>query len=596
MTTDQTIVFGLLFGALVLFIIGKWRYDIVAILALLAATAAGVVPADQSFLGFGHPAVVTVGAILVVSRGLSNSGLIDSIAKAMLRIGDRHTLQVAALTGLVIVCSAFMNNTGALVILLPVAVRMAGNHDRAPSYLLMPLAFGSLLGGMLTLIGTPPNIIVAAFRAETGSAPFRMFDFAPVGMGIAIAGLLFIALVGWRLIPRRRGEASAEELFQIKEYITEVKIPENSPFVGERLEGMEKIEDSEVAVLSLVRGDAHVPAPSPYETLRAGDVVIVEADTESLKKLLANAKMELAEAKPAAETELASEEVSLMEAVVMPNSPLEGNTAWTVRLRWRYGINLLGVARYGARVAQRIRQIHLQIGDVLLLQGRSEILQQALPVLGCLPLAGRDLRLGEPRRIILAVGIFAAAVLFSALGGFPVHITFTAAAVAMTLVRLVPLREFYQSIDWPVVVLLGAMIPVGEALETTGGAELLVSGVRPVAALLPPASVLAIVLVGTICLSSIINNAAAAVLMAPIATSIAAGLKASADPFLMAVAVGASSAFLTPIAHQSNALVMGPGGYHFGDYWRLGLPLVILTVLVAVPLIIWVWPLHPTSH
>ncbi len=592
MTTDQTILFGLLFGALVLFILGKWRYDVVAILALLAATVAGVIPPENSFLGFGHPAVVTVAAILVVSRGLLNSGLIDSIARAMLKIGERRTLQVAALTGLVIVCSAFMNNTGALVILLPVAVRMASNHKRAPSYLLMPLAFGSLLGGMLTLIGTPPNIIVAAFRAETGLAPFRMFDFAPVGLGIAAAGLLFIALFGWRLIPSRRGQASAEEIFHIKEYITEVKIPENSPFVGKRLQGMEEVEDSEVTVVSLVRGDYHLPAPSPFETLRAGDVVIVEADTDSLKKLLANAGVELAEAKPAAETELASEEVSVMEAVVMPNSPLEGNTAWTVRLRWRYGINLLGVARYGERLAQRIRQIQLQIGDVLLLQGRSEVLLQAIPLLGCLPLAGRDLRLGEPRRIIVAVGIFAAALMATALWGFPVQITFTAAAVAMTLVRLVPLREFYQSIDWPVVVLLGAMIPVGEALETTGGAELLVSGVRPIAAYLPPTSVLIVVLIGTICLSSIINNAAAAVLMAPIASSIATGLKASADPFLMAVAVGASSAFLTPIAHQSNALVMGPGGYHFGDYWRLGLPLVILVVLVAVPLILWVWPLE----
>ncbi|MDH3442954.1 MAG: SLC13 family permease [Deltaproteobacteria bacterium] len=596
MTTDQAIVFSLLFGTLVLFIIGKWRYDVVAILALLVATIAGVVPADQAFSGFGHPAVVTVAAILVVSRGLLNSGLIDSIAKAMLKIGNRHTLQVAALTGLVIVCSAFMNNTGALVILLPVAVRMAGNNDRAPSYLLMPLAFGSLLGGMLTLIGTPPNIIIAAFRAETGSVPFRMFDFAPVGLGIAAVGLLFIALIGWRLIPRRRGEASTEELFQIKEYITEVKIPADSPFVGKRLQGMEEIEDSEIAVVSLVRGDYHMPAPSPIETLQAGDVVIVEADTDSLKKLLANARVELAEAKPAAETELASTEVSVMEAVVMPNSPLEGNTAWTVRLRWRYGINLLGVARYGTRLIQRIRQIQLQIGDVLLLQGRSEVLLQALPVLGCLPLRGRDLRLGEPRRIIVAVGIFATAVMATALGGFPVQITFSGAAVAMTLVRLVPLRELYQSIDWPVIVLLGAMIPVGEALETTGGAELLVSGVRPMAAYLPPTSILAIVLIGTICLSSIINNAAAAVLMAPIASSIATGLRASADPFLMAVAVGASSAFLTPIAHQSNALVMGPGGYHFGDYWRLGLPLVILTVLVAVPLIIWVWPLEAAAH
>ncbi len=594
MNSDQIIIFSVLLGALVLFVVGKWRFDMVAVLALLAGSISGVVPADQAFLGFGHPAVITVAAVLIVSRGLLNSGVVDSISRLLSRVGENRTLQVTSMTVLVTIFSAFMNNIGALALLLPVAVRMARSSRRSPSFLLMPMAFGSLLGGMTTLIGTPPNIIIATFRTQTGAAPFGMFDFSPVGIGVALGGIAFVSLLGWRLIPRRQGQSSREELFQIKDYVTEVKVPENSKFIGKPLHELEAIEDAEITILGLIRGDWRVPAPAKFEILRAGDVLIVEADSDSLKTLLHTAQLNLATETPEPNEVLGSDDVGVIEAVIMPDSPIEGNTPWTLQLRWRYGINVLGVARSGARLKQRLRNIHFRAGDVLLLQGQSETMYQTLSALGCLPLAERGLRLGQPRRVFLALGIFAVALISTTLGLLPVQLSFAAAAVVMALAGLLSVREVYESIDWPIIVLLGAMIPVGLALESTGAAQLIATQLVGLTTPMNAVGILIVLLVATMFLTDLINNAAAAIVMAPIAISMAAELAISADPFLMAVAVGASSAFLTPIGHQSNAMVMGPGGYRFGDYWRMGLPLDVLIAVMAIPLILWVWPFAMT--
>jgi di/tricarboxylate transporter len=591
MIADQTIVFGTLALALVLFVWGRWRYDVVALLALLVVTVTGIIPGAQAFIGFGHPAVVTVAAVLVASRGLQSSGTVDLLASWMTRVGDRPTVQVAALTGLVTVCSGFMNNVGALALLMPVAVQMARKGGNPPSLLLMPLAFGSLLGGMITLIGTPPNIIIATFRANNGAEPFRMFDFTPVGVGVALTGVLFISLIGWRLVPKRKGQPSREELFKVADYISEVRIPEDSKIVGKPLRELESANDADVTVVGLVRGKRRLPAPSSFEMLRAGDILLVEATSEDLKTLIDAASLELVGSKDLGEDALKSDEVSVMEAVIMPDSLLEGRSAASLNLRWRYGVNLLAIARQGTRLKERLGRIRFQAGDVVLMQGRTEAVQEALPLLGCLPLAERGVRLGQPRRVFLSSAMFLCGLSAAALGLLPVQIAFVGTAVAMVVTGLLSLREAYEGIDWPIIVLLGAMIPVGQALEATGGAGLIASQILNVAKHMPPWGTLAVVLVGTMFLSDLVNNAAAAVLMAPIAISVAHGLNASADPFLMAVAVGASCAFLTPIGHQSNALVMALGGYRFGDYWRLGLPLEILITAVGIPLILWAWPL-----
>ena len=593
MTTQQIILFTVLLLSLVFFAVGRWRYDAVALFALLVVAVTGIVPGKEVFLGFGHPAVITVAAILVVSRGLMNSGLVDSIARSMNSVWKAPTLQVLALTAFVTFCSAFMNNVGALALLMPVAIRMARNHQRPPSYLLMPLAFGSLLGGMTTLIGTPPNIIIATFRQQGAGIPFRMFDFTPVGLGIALGGVLFISLLGWRLIPQRKGQTSREDLFKIQDYISEVRVPEESKVLGKPLYELENMTEGEVTIMSLVRGNYPVAVPSKYWTLRADDILVVEAGPEALKSLLHTAQLELGASKEFLKDVLDSDEVSMVEAVVMPDSMIEGRTAQTLRLRWRYGVNVLGVARQGMRVQERIGSIRFMVGDVLLLEGQTDAVQAALPVLGCLPLAERGLRLGKPRRVLLGVGIFGCALMIAALGLLPVQISFSAAAVAMVVVNLISLREAYESIDWPIIVLLGAMIPVGQALESTGGAELIANALIRFSGEIPPEVAIGLLLITTMLLSNVINNAAAAILMAPIAITVAQHFLAFTDPFLMAVAVGSSAAFLTPIGHQSNTLVMGPGGYRFGDYWRMGLPISIIVAAAGVPLIFWFWPLVP---
>jgi len=460
----------------------------------------------------------------------------------------------------------------------------------------MPLAFGSLLGATITLIGSAPNIIIATFRARTAGAPFRMFDYTPVGAGLAVAGVLFISLIGWRLIPVRKGQASRQELFRIEDYMTEVRVPDGSKLIGKALRDLEAATDADIVVVGLVRGQRRTPAPSSFETLQADDIVIVQASSEALQALVDATGVELVGSEELGEEVLGSDDVGLAETVVMPAARMEGQTARSLNLRWRYGINLLAVARQGERLKARLDRLRFRAGDVLLLQGGTETLQEALTDLGCLPLAERGLRVGQPRRILLAVGIAGAALAASGTGLLPVQIAFAGAAVLMVLAGLLNLREAYESIDWSIIVLLGAMIPVAHALETTGGARLIATQLLAVAGGMPPAVTLTLVLVATMLLSDVINNAAAALVMAPIALGAARGLGASADPFLMAVAVGASCAFLTPIGHQSNTLVMGPGGYRFGDYWRMGLPLEVVIAAVAVPLLLWVWPLGVSAR
>ncbi len=595
MITDQTLVFGILSITLVLFVWGKFRYDLVALTALLLVSVTGMVPVDQVFLGFGHPAVITVAAVLVLSRGLFNAGAVDLLSRHMAKVGTVPTMQVTALAGIVVVCSSVMNNVGALALLMPVAIWMSRKSGRSPSLLLMPLAFGSLLGGLVTLIGTPPNIIIALYRADTGLPAFRMFDFAPVGIGVAVAGLAFISLFGWRLTPKREAQSSPDELFEIENYITEVIIPEGSKFVGQTIfhltTAMEK--ETEATVVSLSRGETHKPAPSWYEILEPGDVLMVEAAPEDLKALMDGLGLELAECKGDCRATLGSKDIRLMEAVITTESTLPGKTSAGLYLRRFYGVNLLAIARRGRRITRPLGQTKFMTGDILLFQGTDESLQTVVKKFQCLPLAEREIRIGQPKKVVLSVGIFGAAMVLSATGILPVQIAFVAAAVIMVLVRVVPLNEIYEHIDWPVVVLLGAMFPLGHALESSGGAALIAEKLLLLSGFFSSAGTLAVLLVGTMLLSNVVNNAAAAVLMAPIAMTLAREMGFSSDPFLMAVAVGASCAFLTPVGHQSNALVMGPGGYQFGDYWRLGLPLSIIVTVVAVPLILIFWPMAP---
>jgi di/tricarboxylate transporter len=590
MTLEQGIVYAVLVATLILPIFRRWRYDLVTILGLLTLVIVGVVPADIAFDGFGHPAVITVAAVLVVSRGLQNSGVVDLLARWISGVGQHITLQLAALCGLAALSSAFMNNVGALAIFMPVAIRMAHRSERSASLYLLPLAFSAHFGGMMTLIGTPPNIIIATFRTEYAGEPFGMFDFAPLGVAIAFFCIAFIAVVGWRLIPQRKAGTSTQGLFNIETYFSEVRVPPESRLAGQVVQQLKAITSADVLIVGIMRGKERLPAPTGLEPIEAEDILLVRANAENLRQFIQEAGLELAESKPIDAATLRSIEFGMIEAVIRPGSMLAGRTARGLNLRWRYKANLLAVSRQGARLRGPLSSIQLLRGDVVLLQIPQELMAETLETLGCLPLAMRGIKLGQPRRVLLSTGIFGAAMVASAIGLLPVQVTMMLAASAMVVAKLLTLREAYESIDWPIITLLGAMIILGEAMEMTGGAQLIADQILGISGDLSPPALLIIILVLTMFLSDIVKNAAAVVLMAPISIGVAQGLGVSIDPFLVAVAIGGSCAFLTPIGHQSNVMVLEPGGYEFGDYWRLGLPLELIIAAVAVPLLLWLWP------
>jgi len=587
---EQTVVFASLGVALVLFIWGKPRYDIVALLVLIFLTAWGIIPKEDAFLGFGHSAVITVAAVLVVSKALENSGLVNIIVRIMDRLGNNITLQVSGLCTVVAIASGFMNNIGALAIMMPVAIQLARKNNYSPSYILMPIAFASLLGGMNTLIGTPPNIIISAFRREVMGSPFSMFDFGPVGFSVTLVGVAFISLVGWRLLPKRQAANTNDNFFSIDNYITEVNIPEGSKLIDQKVHDIHSNKEHDIKVLGLVRFKQRIHAPRPSFLLRRDDILILEGDTDDLAKFLDETGAELVGDEALYKDAEGSKDIELMEGIVQEYSPLIGETAVSLNMRSRFGVNLLALSRSSKTFRQRIDHERFQSGDVLLLQGMAKDMSDIFQTLGCFPLAKRSLTIGKPRRTIFALTIFILSIVAVVLELLPVAIAFTLAAILMVTSRILPLKSVYQNIDWPVIVLLAAMIPVGLAFETSGAAETITVQILKLGSGYPIWVLLGTLLLVTMLLSAVINNAATVVLMAPIAISIASSMDASADPFLMTVAIGASAAFLTPIGHQSNTLVMSPGGYRFGDYWKLGLPLTILIMAVGIPLILLFWP------
>ena len=592
MTIDQITLFAILCALFALLAWGRWRYDVVALMALMASVVTGVVPAGEAFTGFGHPATITVAAILILSRALTTTGATDWIARAVRPATGSTAAHIGVLSSLAAAMSSVMNNVGTLGLLMPVALQSARKAKRSPAVILMPLSFGAILGGLVTLIGTPPNIIVATYRAEIVGAPFGMFDFTPVGAVTALAGVAFIALVGWRLVPvAARKRAVSEELFDIEHYVTEARVTKDSAALGKTMAEIdEATKDIDALLIALIRGERRY-RPSAGVPIQAGDLLVIEAGPEEIDKFVTALGLELGRARKGGKTPLGHAEGALVEAVVAPRSRLEGQTVGSQRLIGRHGFTLLAVARQGRPHRGRLKAFRFRVGDVLLLHGEAERVPDAIAAFGCLPLAERGLSIGQRGKAPVLIAIFAAAIAAASFGLLPIPIALTLAVVVTVLAGLLPVRELYDGVDWPVIVLLGALIPVGGALEDTGATEVIAAAIHDATAGRSAVLVLVLLMVVTMTLSDILNNAATAVVMAPIAAGIAERLGASPDPFLMAVAVGASCAFLTPIGHQNNALIMGPGGYRFWDYWRMGLPLEVLIVAVATPMILLVWPL-----
>jgi di/tricarboxylate transporter len=592
-SNDQIAVLVILGLALAGFIWGRLRYDVVALSALILAVAAGVVPASEAFIGFGHPATITVIAVLVLSKGLSNSGVVDSLARSLAPATRRPIAHVGTLTGLGALLSTVMNNIGALSLLLPVAIQSATRARRSPAIVLMPLSFGSILGGLVTLIGTPPNIIIAGFRGSATGEPFGMFDFTPVGAAVAVTGVLFITLIGWRLIPRRRlADAPTRNLFKIDDYVAEGLVQETSAACGKAIGEIDTISDKhDVVFIGLLRSGLRIFVSARHQLAQPGDLVIVEGGAQEIADFMRTLGLELTTADEDIQSMLRGPDYVLSEAVVAPRSKMIGQTPLSLRLTGRYGINLLAISRRGERLRERIGNERLRIGDILLFQGDSERLSQVVPALGCLPLGEKRVTSGSKRAGVLAFTIFAAALVVASIGIVPFELALAGGALAIVLSNIVPAREMYDSVDWAIVVLLGAMIPVGLAIETTGTGALVASAILGVTDGGSPVLALIVLMIVTMIMTDIMSNAATALVAGPIAFSLGQTLGVNPDAFLMAVAIGASSAFLTPIGHQNNALIMGPGGYRFGDYWRMGLPLKVLVVIVSVPLLVMIWPM-----
>jgi di/tricarboxylate transporter len=588
MTVDQTIVMIIIAVAMALFISNRWRFDLIALGALVTGVVTGVVPQDRAFSGFSDPAVITVAAVLIISRALASSGVVDLIAARITSFARGQLSQLLTLSFTGAALSGFMNNVGALALLMPVAVANARRFKYPPAAVLMPLSFATLLGGLTTLIGTPPNLIIAAFRDRAVGERFGMFDFTPVGIVIAAAGIVYIALLGWRLIPRDRKGQSDEPMFEIRNYISELRVGDASPAIGQPVAEFESTIEDSLTVVGIVRGERHIIAGVRWQTLHAHDILLVRAETKALEEAVKGAKLELLTERLEA-LGLDQDELAFAEAVVTPESWIRGYSPSTLRLRRRHEVNLIALARQGQPFRERLGSVQLDAGDVLLLQGDADRLPEVIKTLGCLPLASRRLTF-EPRRVLVPVSIFATAILLTSLDLVSAAVAFTGAALLMVLARSLAPREVYESVDWPVVVLLGAMIPVGGALESTGAAQLISGTIFELVGEVPPRAALSVVLVLTMALTPLLNNAATVVIMAPIVIGIAGQLGFSVDPFLMAVAIGASCDFLTPIGHQNNTLILGPGGYRFGDFWRVGLPLDLVVVLVAVAVIPIVWP------
>ena len=586
MTLDQALAFGLITATIGMFVWGRLPYDLVALSALLVGIAIGIVPEKHAFEGFSDEIIVIIAAALVVSAGIARSGVIEAIMRPILPRLRTTAVQVPALAGSVLVLSMVTKNVGALAILMPIALQLARRHKTPPSALLMPMAAASLTGGVVTLVGTSPNIIIAKVRADMFGHPFTMFDFTPVGLSIAGLTIAFLA-VGWRLLPVRHAPSSMDAAFTIERYTAEAVVGAGTPAAGLTVAELEALQEGDVAVAGIVRERFRRYAPMPGSRLQAGDVLLLRGEPEALEQLIAQARLELANG-----GEPGQRAAAVVEGVITENSPLIGRTPSQLALQARHGLGLLALSRRGTAILQRLSTVRFRQGDVLVLRSSSPSLPETLGELHVLPLAERAITLGISHRSWVPLGILALAMAMVAFKVVGVAVAFFGAAVVLLLLRTMTMGEAYKTVEWHILFLLGALIPLSHAVRDTGGTDLLARALEHAVQGLGPTTTLAVVMVIAMGVTPFFHNAPTTLVMGPIAGSLAVKLGLNPDPFLMAVALGAGCDFLTPVGHQCNTLVLGPGGYRFSDYPRLGLPLSLMVVAAGVPLITFFWPLH----
>ncbi|PWV98300.1 di/tricarboxylate transporter [Hoeflea marina] len=587
MSTDQIVLFGILVILFGMLVWGRIRYDLVAFVALLVTVLAGLVEPGEAFHGFGHPAVVIIALVLIVSRGLMNSGAVEFIARFVTSPDRSLPTHIGIMAVVGAALSAIINNVAALALLMSLDMDAARKAKRAVSLTLMPLSFGTILGGMITLIGTPPNIVIAQYRQDVLGAPFSMFDFAPVGLAVAVAGIAYVSFVGFRLIPARADAISLEGDAGL--YVAEARVKEGSRSIGLTVAELYPLTDeNDVTILGLARQGKRLPGFSQSREIREDDFLVLEGDPKQIEAFMGAAELD------AIGTEehggLMGKSLSLIEAIVPEEASVVGRTMLGLRLIQRQGVTLLGVSRQGRRFRERVGRLTIKAGDLLLLIGPDKNIAAACQWLGVLPLENRRLEVMQRTKALMAIGIFAAAIALSVMGITSLAIALGLCVVGYLGLGIIGGRDFYALVEWKVIVLLACLIPVAGALEATGGSQMIANLIVTQTTGLPAWGVLMVLMIITMTLSDFLNNVATALIAAPIGVSVAQSIGANPDPFLMGVAVAASCAFLTPIGHKNNTIIMGPGNYRFGDYWRMGLMLEVIVIAVGVPMIAWVWP------
>jgi di/tricarboxylate transporter len=591
LTFDQTALFVLFGSVFALLIWGRIRFDLVAFAALVVGALLGLVPSEEIFSGFGHSAVMIIALVLVVSRGLMNSGAVELVAAIVLSASRGLSRHIGLMAVVGAGLSAIINNVAALALLMPLDLEAARKAERSPGLTLMPLSFATILGGMITLIGTPPNIVIAQYRSGALGAPFTMFDFAPVGLVVAISGIAFVALFGWRLLPRHFKEKPKQEAFAESLYSAELKvgeIPEDKTLTVGDLYPV--ADEKDISIIGLIRNGRRVRGFARREPIKSGDYLFVEGDPKAIEAFMGAAKLKFAGSERH-KGGLGGNALALTEAITPDNARIVGRSAFDMRLLYGHSVTLLGISRQGRRIQKRVRHEPIRTGDVLLMLGTPERLENACSWLGVLPLEGRKTDVMQRNKAWLAIAGFAIAIAAAVAGFAYLPVALAACVVLYIASGLINGTEVYQSVEWKVIVLLGSLIPLGQAFEEAGNAQLIADGILAITSTAPAWVTLAVLMIVTMTLSDFLNNVATCLIAAPISVQIANTLQVNADPFLMAVAVASSCAFLTPIGHKNNTIIMGPGGYRFGDYWRIGLPLELLVLAVGIPAILLFWPL-----
>ncbi|MHA6325338.1 SLC13 family permease [Roseivivax sp. CAU 1753] len=591
MPSDQIQIFILLVIVVVMLVWGRFRYDLVAFSALIIAAALGLVPTEAVFSGFGHSAVAIIALVLIVSRGLSSSGAVELIASRLIDPERPLPLHIAIIAAVGAGLSAIINNVAALALLMPLDIEAAKKARRPPGSSLMPLSFATILGGMITLIGTPPNIVISEYRNGAMGAPFGMFDFAPVGLAVAVVGIAFVSMLGWRLLPGRGSSAEEDGDLRQGRYVAELRVGEQSFKTDILVQDLNpKANEFDVHLLGLIRNGKRRPGLAMRETLRAGDFLVVEGEPKAIEAFMGQSGLEFAGSEKH-EGGVTARGLTLTETIVPDGARIQGRTARSLQLLAHHSVTLLGVQREGQRFRDRVRLLTIRAGDVLLLLGTPERIAAATEWLGVLPIEGRSTEVIQRTKAGLSIAIFVAAVGLAVAGIVSLTVALGAAVVGYVIMGLVNGREVYNAVEWKVIVLLASLIPLAEAFERTGGAEFLALQIAGLTGAYPAWVTLTVLMIVTMTMSDFLNNVATTLIAAPIALSIASATGTNADTYLMGVAVAASCAFLTPIGHKNNTIILGPGGYHFADYWRIGLPLELLVIAVSVPVLLVVWPL-----